>query len=104
VAAADLLAGQAVYLSASGLALSNSTGTGAANAFVGLVAADAKSGEAVTVFGIGARFKYGTGLTVGAKYYVSNTAGALDDAATVNGTTAVCQAVSTTDVAVIATY
>jgi hypothetical protein len=41
------------------------------------------------------------GLTPGARYYVSATAGALDDAATTGGTVAVAIAIDTTDIMVI---
>jgi hypothetical protein len=40
--------------------------------------------------------RYGSGLTPGARYFISATAGAIDDAATTGGTVAIGFAVSAT--------
>lgn len=48
----------------------------------GFTARAVKSGQAVTLFGQGTRFKYGSGLSVGATLYAGATAGRLDTAAT----------------------
>lgn len=69
--------------------------------FDGLVNSDYAVGEAVTIFGQGAIFGYGSGLTAGAFYYVSDTAGKLADARVATGDRAVCKAVSTTDILVL---
>lgn len=59
------------------------------------------SGQPVTLFGVGARFRYGTGLTPGALYYLSATAGALADAAATGHTAALAQAINSTDIRVL---
>jgi hypothetical protein len=55
----------------------------------------------VTLFGYGARFKYGSGLTPGALYFVGATAGRLDTAATTGDAAGVAVALDTTDIMVI---
>jgi hypothetical protein len=59
-----------------------------------------KSGQAVTLFGVGARFRYGSGLTPGANYFVGATAGRLDTAATTGDAVGVAYAIDTTDIMV----
>jgi hypothetical protein len=59
-----------------------------------------KSGQPVTLFGLGTRFKYGTGLTIGALYYVGATAGRLDNAATGGDAVGCAYAVTATDIVV----
>jgi len=61
----------------------------------GIAARAAASGEPVTIYR-DVEFHYGSGLTIGAAYYVSATAGALADAASTGGTTVVARAVSAT--------
>jgi hypothetical protein len=100
-----LSAGDACYIKSDGKVWkSNGTAVNAAAAFIGLAAGDTDSGEAVTVVGIGSRWKYDKAgsLTPGAKYYVSATAGRLDTAATTGGLVAVAEAVSTKDIILIA--
>lgn len=58
----------------------------------------AKIGEPITLFGEHARFKYGSGLTIGALYYVGATKGRLDDAATTGDAVGVAYAVTATDI------
>jgi hypothetical protein len=69
--------------------------------FVGMVNEDYAAGEPVTVFGHGAIFNYGSGLTEGAFYWVSGTQGALSDARVATGDSAVAMAISTQDILVI---
>jgi hypothetical protein len=98
-------AGDALYIKSDGkLWKSNGTAATAPAAFIGLAAGDADSGEAVTAYGVGSRWRYDKAgsLTPGAKYYVSATAGRLDTAATTGGTVAVAEAVSTKDIILIA--
>ena len=59
------------------------------------------SGQPVTLFGVGARFRYGSGLTPGALFYLSGTAGALADAAETGHPTALAQAINSTDIRVL---
>lgn len=58
-------------------------------------------GDAVTLFGLGARFKYGSGLTPGANLYISGTAGGLDDVPTLGCPTPVARAINPTDIVVL---
>lgn len=104
-----LLAGEAIdavaccYIkSADGrLYMSNGTAAGEAAEFVGISAAPASVGEAVTVFGLGARFRYGTALTPGDKFFVAATPGRLDTVASIGGTVQVARAITATDIVVI---
>jgi hypothetical protein len=105
---AGLLAGEAVaagdacYIKSDGKVW-RSTGA-AANAAAqvdGFAAEAAASGEAVTLYH-DVNFRYGAGLTPGARYYLSGaTAGALADAASTGGTGAIAFAVDATRVRVM---
>lgn len=87
-----LLAGEAItagapcYIKSDGkIWLSNGTGVNAAAKVDGFACQAASVGEAVTlVFDV--NFRYGTGLTPGARVYLSATTGTLSDAATTGGT------------------
>jgi len=74
-------------------------GTAAAEAanLAGFAARYTKSGEPVTLFGIGTKFEYSTGMTPGAKLYLAvGTSGRLDTAATTGDAVGVAQAVTAT--------
>lgn len=102
LAGEDLTVGQACYIKSDGKAWkANGTSANAAAVFVGLAAKTTVAGQPVTLLGANSRWKYGSGLTPGARYYVSATAGSLDDAATTGGTVAVAIAIDTTDIMVI---
>lgn len=106
-AGAALDAGAPCYIKASDgkVYMSNGTAADEAATFDGFVPRACRIGEAVTLFGVGARFRYGTGLTVGALLYVSATAGRLDDAATIGGTAPVAKVLNGgTDIRVIVNY
>ncbi len=60
-----------------------------------------KTGEPVTLFGIGLKFEYATGLTPGTKLFLAATAGRLDTAATTGDAVGVVQAVTATMVRVV---
>jgi hypothetical protein len=93
IMAADGAAGDMVYINSSGLfALATGAADTAPAKSVGMLAKAAKSGQPGTAL-FGVQFRYATGLTPGARYYVSATAGALDDAATTGGTVPVALAV-----------
>ena len=104
----ELLAGEAIaagdllYIKSDGK-LWKATGA-AANAaalVIGMAAAAASSGEAVTPYW-GVCFRYGSGLTPGTRYYLSGaTAGGLADAASTGGTVAVAIAVDDTRIFVL---
>jgi hypothetical protein len=79
-------AGDACYIKSDGR-IWKSTGA-AANAAAkvdGYAATSAPVGEAVTLY-FDVNFRYGSGLTPGARVYLSATAGTLSDAATTGGT------------------
>lgn len=105
---AGLLAGEAIdavapcYIKSSDgkVYMSNGTAADEAAEFVGFSAKAAASGAAVTLFGIGARFRYGTGLTPGNKLYIAATAGRLDDGATTGDAVGVAQVLTSTDIRV----
>jgi hypothetical protein len=58
-------------------------------------------GDAVTLFGLGARFRYGAALSKGAILYLAATKGRLDDAATAGDAVGVAQVINATDIRVI---
>lgn len=103
IAGEDIDAGACCYIKSSDgkVYMSNGTAANEAAEFIGMSPRAAKLGEPVTVFGIGTRFRYGTGLTPGDKYFVAATAGRLDTAATTGGTVAVARAVTAQDVVII---
>jgi hypothetical protein len=107
----DLLAGEdiavcdACYIKSDGKVWrSLGSSDTAAAAFVGFCPRAAKSGQPVTLYGIGARFRYGSSLTPGAVYYVGATAGALDTAVTAGGRTPIALAIDDTDILCIAAF
>lgn len=62
--------------------------------------ASVAAGQPVTLYGRGARFRYGTGLTPGARYFLGTTAGRLDTAATTGDAVGVAEAINATDIRV----
>lgn len=104
----DLYAGEALgavvpcYIKASDGKVYQSNGTAANEAakFDGFTPRACRIGDAVTLVGIGARFRYGTGLTIGADLFVSATAGALSDTATTGGVRAIARVMTSTDIRV----
>lgn len=67
----------------------------------GFSAQAAAAGQGVTLFGRGTRMRYGTGLTIGALYYLAVTDGRLDTATTTGGTVALAKAISATDIRIV---
>ena len=103
----DLYAGEALdavaacRIAADGLVyMSNGTANDASARFSGFTSRAVAAGQPVTLYRLGARFRYGTGLTVGAQYFVAATPGRLDTAATIGGLVAIAEAVNTTDIQV----
>ena len=85
--------------------MSNGTAAGEAAEFAGFTAKAIRAGRPVTLFGIGARFRYAaSGLGPGDKYFVAATAGRLDTAASIGGTVPIAQAVTDTDIRVIVNH
>lgn len=80
--------------------MSNGTAANEAAGFDGFVPRAAKAGQPVTLFGVGARFRYASGLTPGAKLYIGATAGRLDTAATTGDAVGVARAINATDIRV----
>lgn len=73
----------------------NGTSANAAAKVRGFAARAANAGEPITLYH-GVVVNYGSGLTPGAGYYASATAGQLDDAATTGGTGEVAFAIDAT--------
>lgn len=102
-AGAAIAAGDACYIASTGLV---HPATGAANNAAaqvdGFAAAAAAAGEAVTLL-TDVDFHYGSGLTPGARYYLSGaTAGGLDTATSTGGLIAIAKAIDATRVRVTA--
>ena len=97
-----LLAGEAIavgdvcYIAAAGTIFrSNGTAATAPAKCDGMAVVAAAIGEAVTLIH-DVNVRYGATLTPGARYFVSATAGALDDVATIGGTSPVAFAIDAT--------
>jgi hypothetical protein len=99
----DLVVGDMVYIKSDDtFALANGTANDALAQWWGMVKRSAKAGSPVTAFH-SVEFEYAaSGLTPGARYYVSGTAGALSDVATVGGDVPCAFATSATNVYVMA--
>jgi hypothetical protein len=104
VAGEALLAAAPCYVKASdGLVyMSNGTAATEAASCFGFTARATAAGQPVSLFSIGTKFEYASGMTPGAKLYVGTTAGRLDTAATTGGTVAVARAYDATHIQVIA--
>lgn len=108
-ATGNLYAGEALdavapcYIKASdGLVyMSNATNQDEAAKIDGWTARATALGQPVTLFGVGARFRYGTSLTPGANYYLGATAGRIDTAATTGGAIPVARAINSTDIRIL---
>lgn len=99
----DILLAAPCYIKSSDgkLYMSNGTAANEAAEVVGFAGRHAHAGEPVTLFGIGTRFRYGSGLTPGDIYYLGATAGRLDTAPTTGDAFGYAAAVSSTDIIVI---
>ncbi len=108
---ADLLAGEDIDMAApchiataDGLVyMSDGTAVNEAAEFVGFSASPASTGQPVTLFGMGTRFRYGSGLAIGAIFFIAATAGRLDTAASVGDTVGTVQVISDTDIRIFRT-
>lgn len=78
--------------------MSNGTAANAAAKVDGFSAQAAAAGQGVTLLQPGNRFRYGSGLTIAALYYLAATAGRLDTAATTGGLVPIAKAISATDI------
>jgi hypothetical protein len=101
-ASTDLSAGDMVYIKSDGtFAKADGTAADAKALPFGMAVRSAKSGQPVTARH-GCQFRYGSGLTPGARYYVDTTAGGLNTAATTGGTVPVAFAVDAENIFVLA--
>lgn len=99
----DLDAAAPCYIKAAdGLVyMSNGTAANEAAGTDGFTPRAVKEGQPVTLSGKGSRFRYGSGLTPGAKLYIGATAGRLDTAATTGDAVGVAKVINATDIRVI---
>jgi hypothetical protein len=81
--------------------MSNATSANEAAEVVGFTPRAVAIGQPVTLFGIGARFRYGTGLTPGNVLYLGATAGRLDTAATTGDAFGYAVVITATDIVII---
>ncbi len=103
IAGEALDAGAPCYIAADGqVYMSNGTAADIAAHVDGFCPAPRVAGEAVTLYGPGTRFRYGTAMTPGDNLYLEVTAGRLGDAATVGGTSVIARAISATEIVVMA--
>lgn len=103
----DLLAGEDLdiaapcYIKSDGLVyMSNGTAANAAAGVDGFAARTCKAGQPITLFGLGVRFRYSSGLTPGATLFVGTTKGRLDTAATTGDAVGVAKVINDTDIRV----
>lgn len=102
IAGADIdIAAPCYILASDGKAyMSNGTAATEPAKCYGFSARAAKLGQPVSLYGLGTRFRYATGLTPGANLFVGATAGRLDTAATTGDAVGVAFAVTATDIIV----
>src|SRR5689334_22556004 len=82
--------------------MSNGTAANEAASFDGITPRAYASGDTnVTLFGIGTKLRYATGLTPGATYYIGATAGRLDTAATAGDGAGIARAINSTVIRII---
>jgi hypothetical protein len=103
VAGEALFAGAIVQIKAADGKVYLANGTAAdSNALIaGVVPRSAGIGQPVTIYGIGTRFRYSSGLTPNAKLFLGTTAGRADTAATTGDAVGVFRVINDTDVQVI---
>ena len=102
IAGEDINVGAPCYIKAADGKIYNSNGVAANEAAKvdGFAPRNAKAGQALTLFGKGARFRWSTGLTPGQNLFLGATAGGLDTAATTGGLVAIARAINDTDIRV----
>jgi len=100
----DITVGMPVYITSAGTikkAISSQCTIANVPDFVGLAGTTTVSGCPMTIIGKGGRFNISTGLTPGALFYVSDTAGEISDAKVASADTPFAIAVTSTDIVVI---
>lgn len=101
IAGSNLDVAAPCYIASTGLVhMCDATAADALAVMAGFTPRAVKAGQPVTLYSAGARFRYGTGLTPGAKLFVGATAGRLDDAPTVGDPVGVAQVITPTDIRV----
>jgi hypothetical protein len=100
-AATDMAAGDIVYIASTGkFTLTDGTALDAKANWWGMINRACKAGQFVTAYH-GVEFRYGSGLTIAARYYLSATVGQLADAATTGGNVPTAFATGTDTIFVI---
>jgi hypothetical protein len=105
VAGEDLLVVAPCYIKTSDGKVYQSNGTAATEPaeFMGFTARATKAGQPVTLFGLGARFRYAAfSGQAGDKLFIAATAGRLDTAATTGDAIGVVRVLNASDIVVIA--
>lgn len=103
IAGEDLDVAAPCYIGSDGLVyMCDATAADQKAVLAGFTPRAVKSGQPVTLYSAGARFRYGTGLTPGAVLYLGATAGRLDAAPTVGDAVGVAQVITPTDIRVTA--
>lgn len=97
VAGENIVAGDLTFIAAGTGRLMKTTGA-AGQIVAGIAPRDANTNEPLTVYNVGTRVGYGSGLTPGQKLYLSATAGRLGDAVVAVGDLPVAFAVNATDI------
>ena len=96
----DIAAGDLCYIADDGtVKQSDGTASDAKAKCDGIALVAADTGEAVTLY-FDVNVRYGSGLTPGARFYVSATAGALEDSATTGGEEPVAMAIDSSRIRV----
>jgi hypothetical protein len=81
--------------------MSNGAAANEAASFDGFTPKEYKTGEPVTLFGVGTRFKYADGTLTPGTLYIGATKGRLDTAATTGDTKGVARVIDASDIRVI---
>lgn len=103
VAGEALFAGAVVRIDATTgkVFLADGTAANASAQIAGIVPRSAGIGQPVTIYGLGCRLRYSSGLTPGAKLFLGTTPGRADTAATTGDAVGVFRVINDTDVQVI---
>ena len=101
LAGEDLDVAAPCYIASTGLVhMCDATAADELAIMAGFTPRAVKSGQPVTLFSVGARFRYGSSLTPGVVLYIAETAGRLDTAPTTGDAVGVAQVITPTDIRV----
>jgi hypothetical protein len=104
VAGEDLPVAGVAYIKSDGKVYSSASGVCTVSNvpdYTGFTPAAVSEGDPVTLFRVGARFNYSSGMTPGALFWVGTGEGKLSDAKLASADTPVAVAVSATDILII---